>query len=299
MKISPICPSCLLGRVYYEARFATMDEELISRCVDEALKILATRFAEKPINAHLATTIHRRVYEILGCKDPYAEVKKRANRIASESLDEVQKLVENYSRKYGKFRASVIASIVGNNFDYGVAGHNVVEEDVIRYFAKMMKIGLKIDDCNEIESLCHGRVVYLTDNAGEIFFDRILMNEIKKRCERLSVVVRGRPIISDATVEDAVLAGIDSVADEILTNGKGAIGIIIEELPDDTLDRLENSDVIVAKGMANYECLSDDSFRRFGSIAFLLTAKCEPVARDIGVEVGDMVAKLSRCDSEV
>ncbi|RLI75375.1 hypothetical protein DRP05_14900, partial [Archaeoglobales archaeon] len=90
-------------------------------------------------------------------------------------------------------------------------------------------------------------------------------------------------------IEDAKLAGVDKIADEVLTNGKGAIGVIEEELPQITLERLENADIIIAKGMANYESLSES---RFKPIAFLLTAKCEPVAKDIGVKVGDMVAML-------
>jgi uncharacterized protein with ATP-grasp and redox domains len=117
------------------------------------------------------------------------------------------------------------------------------------------------------------------------------MDKIKKICERLTVVVRGKPIISDATLEDALAVGVDKIADEILTNGKGAIGIIEEELPPETLERLESADIIIAKGMANYESLSES---RFKPIAFLLKAKCEPIARDIGVDVGDMVAMLRR-----
>ena len=295
MKTSPLCPSCLLGRVYYEASLVTDDEEVIDRCVSEALKIIASHYDEKPINAHLATKMHRRVYEILGVDDPYREVKRRANEIAKESLGEVRKIVDEFAKEVGSFRAAVMASIIGNNFDYGVAGHRVVEDELVEYFRDKMRVGLKIDDCDEIEEMCSGKVVYLTDNAGEIFFDRILMEEIKERCEFLTVVVRGRAIISDATIEDAELAGIDEIADEILTNGKGAIGIIEEELPDKTLKRIRDADIIVAKGMANYECLSEADY----TIAFLLTAKCLPVARDIGVEVGDMVAMLKRTGERI
>ncbi len=290
MKISPLCPSCLLGRVYYEASLVTADEEKMDRCVSEALKMLASSYDQKPVNAHLATRIHRRVYEILGVDDPYREVKRRANEIAERCFDDVVKMVDERSRKIGRFRAAVIAAIIGNNFDYGVAGHRVVEDELLSYFREKMSEGLKIDDCDEIERYCGGRVVYLTDNAGEIFFDRILLEEIKERCEFLTVVVRGRPIISDATIEDAKLAGIDRIADEILTNGRGAIGIIREELPEDTLKRIEEAEIVISKGMANYECLSEADYR----IAFLLTAKCVPVARDIGVEVGDMVAMLKK-----
>jgi len=286
MKISPLCPSCLLGRVYYEAKLVTDNEEIISKCVEDSLKILSENYSLRPINAHLATKIHRRVYEILGVDDPYAEVKKRANDVARQVLPFAQQIVQMAD---DPFKTAVIVSIIGNNFDYGVQGHKVVEGEFKEYLQKKLDEGLRIDDTERIKELCSGEVLYLADNAGEIFFDTILMKEIKRLCRRLSVVVRGKPIISDATVEDAMLAGVDRIADEILTNGKGAIGIIMEELPEETKQRLVDADLIIAKGMANYECLSD---ARIGPTAFLLTAKCEPVAKDIGVEVGDMVAMV-------
>ncbi len=286
MRISPLCPSCLLNRVYYEAKLVTDDEEVIRRCVDEALQILARNFSKKPINANLATRIHRRVYEVLGCSDPYRDVKRRANEAAKAILPAAEKIVRNSA---DPFRTALIAAIVANTFDYGVLGHSVNEENFSKYFLQRIEDGLKVDHVDRIRELCSGDVVYLTDNAGEIFFDALFMREIKKVCNSLTVVVRGKPILSDATLEDAELAGVSEIADELLTNGEGAVGIIIEELPARTLHKLENADIVVAKGMANYECLSESEIR---PIAFLLTAKCEPVARSIGVNVGDMVAMV-------
>ncbi len=286
MKIHPKCPSCLLNRAYMECRMVTEDRERIFKAVEEALRILAERYPKKEVNAHIATHMHRRVYEILGVEDPYKEFKERANEIAMKFLPKVKEFVE---RREDRFKASAIASIIANTFDYGVMGHRVAEDDFMEYFNSQFSKGLVIDHLEEIGRLCGGKVVYLTDNCGEIVIDTLFMKEIKKTCERLTVVVRGRPILNDATLDDAVKAGVDRIADEILTNGKGAIGIMEEELPEETLERLESADVIIAKGMANYESLSES---RFKPIAFLLTAKCEPVAEDIGVKVGDMVAML-------
>ncbi|MET1124480.1 MAG: DUF89 domain-containing protein [Archaeoglobaceae archaeon] len=286
MRIHPLCPSCLLNRVYYEAKLVTDDPETLSRCVDEALKILASEFSLKPVNAHLATKLHRRVYEILGCEDPYRSVKSFANEVARRVVAVAEKVIEEAR---DKFRAAVKAAIIANNFDYGVMGHEVVDREFEEFFRKRMREEFAIDDVDRLKELSGGKVVYLTDNAGEIFFDALLMRELKKRCEKLSVVVRGRPILNDATLEDAKLAGIDRIADELLTNGMGAIGIIFEELPPNTIKRLEEADLIVAKGMANYECLSEAEFR---PIAFLLTAKCEPVAESLGVPKGSMVVKV-------
>ncbi len=285
MKISPQCPACLLNRVYMESSIATEDEEKINRAVEEAIKILAKRFPERGINAVIATEMHRKVYEVLGVEDPYKKLKDRANEVALRFLPAIRDFVEKHD---DRFRAAAIAAIIGNTFDYGVMGHEVAEESFMEYFKKQFS-KLVIDHTPEIKELCSGKVVYLTDNAGEIVFDTLLMAEIKKICEKLTVVVRGKPILSDATLSDAKLAGVDRIADEVLTNGEGAIGIIEEELPAETLERLENADVIMAKGMANYECLSDSWFK---PIAFMLTAKCGPVAKDIGVEVGDMIAML-------
>ena len=266
----------------------TDDEDRIFEAVKDSLEILNKEYPKKKINAHIATRIHRRVYEVLGVDDPYKSVKDRANQVALKFLKPIEDFVK---KQEDVFKAAAIASIIANTFDYGVMGHRVAEDDFMGFFEKQYSKGLIIDDLDYVKGLCKGKVVYLTDNAGEIVVDTIFMKEIKKLCEKLSVVVRGKPIISDATMEDAKLAGVDKIANEVLTNGKGAIGIMEDELPLITLERLEDADVIIAKGMANYESMSDS---RFKPIAFLLTAKCEPVARDIGVKVGDMVAMLKK-----
>ncbi len=285
MRMSAKCPACLLNRIYEECKLVTHNRDRIEAIIEKTLEMLLDEFRKREINAVASTKIHRVVYKMLGNDDPYKKLKKRANEAALRILPKVRILINDGDR----FKNAVIASIIGNSFDYGVMGHEVRDEDFESYFVSEFKRGLAIDDVEEIKELAKGRVVYLTDNAGEIVFDRLLVEEIKKICESICVVVRGKPILSDATLEDAKLAGIDEVADKILTNGKGAIGIIEEELPEETREELSKADLIIAKGMANYECLSESKRE---NIAFLLKAKCEPVADDIGVNVGDMVAML-------
>jgi len=288
MRISPKCPACLLNRVQMESRLATESEEIIAAAVEEALKVLCQEYPKRGINAIIATKMHRRVYEVLGSEDPYRALKERANSVAMRYRSWVEEVVR---KSDDSFKTALIASIIANTFDYGVMGHSVQDDAFKEFFDRKLNEPLAIDDSEDIRSLSRGKVVYITDNAGEIVMDAVFMKEIKKTSERLTAVVRGKPIISDATLEDAYFAGIDAVADEILTNGDGAVGIIEEELPEETLERLEEADIIIAKGMANYECMDEMDF---SPVAFLLTAKCEPVARSIGVEVGDMVAMLRR-----
>jgi len=287
MKISPKCPACLLSRVYMESKIATDDEEKVKKAVEESLKILARRYPSGEINAVIATEIHRKVYEILGIEDPYKKLKDKANKIVLENIGTIREFLK---KQNDMFRATAIASIIGNTFDYGVMDHNVTETDFISFFIDEFNKGIAIDHLDKIQELCKGKVVYLTDNCGEVIMDSFFLESIKKlsKPEKLTVVVRGRPILSDATLEDAKLAGLDEIADEVLTNGLGAIGIIEEELPPNTMERIKNADVIIAKGMANYECLSGSTY----PVAFLLTAKCEPVAESLKVSVGDMVAMM-------
>jgi hypothetical protein len=268
-----------------EARLSTDDKEKIDRAVGEALRIIAEEYPEKGINAIIATRMHRRVYEVLEDEDPYRKLKEYANKITMENLPKIKQLVV---RSVDKFKAAAKAAIIANTFDYGVMGHEVNDSEFFDFFIAKFDEKLRIDDLDLIRERCNGKVVYLTDNCGEIVVDRLFMEEVKKLCQKLTVVVRGRPIISDATYEDAIYAGIQEVADEILTNGRGAIGIIESELPEKTRKRICEADIIISKGMANYECLSESEW----PIAFLLTAKCEPVAASLEVEVGDMVALL-------
>ncbi len=285
MKISPKCPACLLHRTYTESKMVTDDENKIREAVEDSLEVLNRRYPRGGVNAVIATEMHRRVYDILGVEDPYKQVKDKSNEIVMDFLPKVKDYVESQN---DGFRAAAIASIIGNTFDYGVMGHDVAEDDFMNFFSEQYAKGLTIDDMDKIKKFCSGNVVYLTDNCGEIIVDSLFLEKIKEISHDLTVAVRGKPILSDATIEDARLAGIDKLADNLLTNGEGAIGIIEDELPPQTMEKINNADIIIAKGMANYECLSESPL----PVAFLLTAKCKPVADSLSVSVGDMVAKF-------
>jgi len=285
MRMSAKCPSCLLNRIYQECRLVTDDDNLINEIVEKSIEIILQEFRKREINAIASTRVHRVVYSMLNNNDPYKELKIRAN----EETVRILPLARRYVERGDRFKNAVKISIIGNSFDYGVLDHRVNDTNFREYFENMFRKNLAIDNVNEIRHLVKGEVVYLADNAGEIVLDKLLVEEIKRLGGKVSFVVRGKPVLSDATIEDAIFAGIDKIADEILTNGDGAIGVIEEELPEVTKERMEDADIIIAKGMANYECLSESKYE---NIAFLLMAKCEPVAKHIGVNIGDMVAML-------
>jgi uncharacterized protein with ATP-grasp and redox domains len=241
---------------------------------------------EGPI-ALLSTEVHRAVYRVLGDDDPYRHVKRLANETAVKLLPTVQSLIQTSS---DPFRSAVIAAIIGNTFDFGVLGFEVATDDFEKEVATIYRHGLDIDDTDAMKPLLND-VVYVADNVGEIVYDGLLIEQMRKLGARVTLVVRGGYILTDATIEDVWEFGLDKVADEVITTGSNAIGIKLDEIPAELRAILPRASLIIAKGMANYEMLSEYSFK---PVAYLMRVKCAPVAESVGARVGDFIAKLVR-----
>ncbi len=132
-------------------------------------------------------------------------------------------------------------------------------------------------------------VVLLLDNCGEVVFDKLLVGELRSFGVGVTGVAKGKAILTDVTEGDAHEVGIDKMFDEMLTTGSFAIGIDLSRMGDRLRSKLETADLVVSKGMANFESLSDSDLR---PIAYLLRAKCNPVAEAIGARKGDNVVKV-------
>jgi len=255
------------------------------------VEYLEEHFREGVRATDISTGIHRKVCSILGDDDPYKEMKAQSNAIAAGMMPAVRKAIA-LAPPEGRFRLAVLASIVGNNFDFGLQEHQVEVDGFEALFGEEMRRGLDVDDTGAILGLASGgRVAYLTDNCGEIYFDELVLDMLKDAGARVALVVRGGNIVTDATMEDVERMGLDKKVDRVLTTGSNAIGVCLREVPAETMKAMKEADVIISKGMANYESLSDEGFR---PIAYLLRAKCEPVAQSLGVKKGWNVAKLVR-----
>lgn len=317
MKINPRCTYCLLSRIHYQCNLVTRDPDLIHAVMKECLDALHEEYDLSKTSTHIGTAVHRRCFDVLGNHDPYHQVKKMNTQTALELLPSVQKMIygekesgEPYSAEDSPlplediFEKAVLAAVIGNYFDFGVMGLEASDEDFKNKLTSFFEKGLDVNDTKQMMQRL-SKVVYLTDNCGEIVYDRELLRVI--RCiqrqafgnsftdssgvsPELIVVVRGAPILTDATIENARELNLDEIADRILTTGSNAIGIILKEAPPETVKALSEATLIISKGMANYESLSDE---KFAPIAFLLRTKCEAVADSIGVPMGKSVAKLT------
>lgn len=291
MKTTPQCGPCLLNRVLYEAELSTSNLELRFKAVQGGLEFLHQNFMSGADAIGISTGIHRKVYTILGDKDPYRELKELSNRLAMAAIPFVRQQMANADPDE-RFRLAVLATIIGNTFDFGVQGHNVETGDFMAFYERMVKQGLDVDDSSAIRALAKNNdVLYLVDNCGEIYFDELLIEELKALGARVTLVVRGEYILTDVTMEDVERMGLDKNVDRVLTTGSNAVGVSLEEAPPELLEALKTSPLIISKGMANYESLGDKGFK---NMAYLLRAKCEPVAESMGVKKGYNVAMLVR-----
>ncbi len=284
MKTHPRCAPCLLSRVQFEAELSTRDVALQKKAVLAGIEVLRKYLADGAPANHLSTKIHREAYRVLGNKDPYEAKKKQSNAAALKLLPNARDFVHEKD----SFRRAVLVSIVGNSFDFGVLGFDTDEEIMEEKILAQFKRGLDVDDTEKMRSMLEN-VVYLVDNCGEIIFDTLLFEEIRKLGGRITLVVRGAPILNDVTMKEVRELGLDRKVDRVLTTGSNAIGVCLQEAPPELVEALRGATLIISKGMANYETMSEYDFR---PIAYLLKTKCESVAEAMGLRKNMNVARL-------
>ena len=284
MKLTDTCVDCLLSRVAFECELGSAGRDCTDRTVAACSELLESMRGTSLFHPQIASAVHRKACEMIGNPDPFRELKAAGNNQAMDVCRQVRgRLVS--------FHDLVLASVIGNTFDYAVKDHDVTG-DFSRFFEEEFRKGLDIDDTARILDLSH-RVVYLTDNCGEIVFDRLLVGFLKNHGSHVTVAVRDAPILNDATMEDALAFGFDKVADCLATTGGGPeIGLDMAKMPADLAKAIDECTIIIAKGMANYESLSE--YRNLPPVAYLMCIKCEMIAEDAGIARGSKIAMLRK-----
>ncbi|MFO7957113.1 MAG: ARMT1-like domain-containing protein [Candidatus Brocadiia bacterium] len=281
MKTYLECIPCFVRQALEAVTMATGDEELRERLMRRVLSELSEfPFDESP--PVMGRRIHEIVREATGHQDPYAEAKRRSNELALELFPALRREVEAAS---DPFEASVRLAIAANVIDLGAKAERELGKDVVRAeLEAALHEPLDPAGLGELRQAGEGArdVLYLADNAGEIVFDRLLIEHLP--AGRVTVAVRGGPIINDATLEDARRAGVEEVA-EVITNGTASPGTPLDDCSAEFRGRFAAADVIIAKGQGNYETLSDAE----ANVFFLLRVKCPVLARDTGREAGRSV----------
>ena len=277
MRVTPDCVPCLMKRVLFQARLLNNGCE--SEAVAAALSTYAKEYDPDKNSAAIATEVHRSAYAVMKA-DPYYQMKLDADRIAGEFLDQVTQYVNDSD---DSFAAAIRVAVIGNIMDFGVGLAIERPEQFRDRFQSLLDQGIGADDTEKLRAKLKQSksILYFFDNCGESQFDKLLIKEIQKMGVRVVGVVRGQAILNDVTKEDAERIGLDKILDRVVSTGVFAIGADLSKAGGDLKEELGRADLILAKGMANYESLSDQD----AGIpkVFILRTKCEPVAKSLGV----------------
>jgi len=259
-------------------RFITDDPSAHKRFMKEIFLCASDLDYSRPPPA-FAQKIHRRLREITDVKDPYLKVKQAFNRLALKMLPQIECAVGEAD---DPFEMAVKFAIAGNIIDSG-AKAALSENEVLETLNKTVAMPLLGDTDSFKKAVNNARdILYLTDNAGEIVFDRLLINFLPKG--RTVLAVKGCPVINDALIADAEAAGLTKLI-KVIENGSDAPGTILEDCSAEFIEIFKNADIIISKGQGTYETLSG----RRENIFFLLKVKCPPIAADIGFPPGSHV----------
>ena len=276
MKIHYECFACAANQCQKIVEMATEDLEARKKGIIAAAKLMAS-IDKNSIPAVFGSEVFLGVYKAVGNDDPFRKYKELSNRLAEE-------IVKDF--KDANLRDALKLAIVGNVVDFAVGYSPEKLENDVR---KMMKEELHVDDSEELfgELSRAERLLYLTDNCGEIYFDLLFLRKLREAFPHLKIYIAAKegPIINDATVEDLRRAGFDEVG-EIVSTGTRIVGVPFGLVSEEFMEVFESADVVIAKGQGNFETLSE---RKDGRVFYLLKAKCRPIARELGVPQGALL----------
>jgi uncharacterized protein with ATP-grasp and redox domains len=281
MRVHLDCIPCFQRQALDAVRFITDDEKMhenIMRAVIAELQGMDWKKSPPEI-AHV---VHKIVRNKSGVEDPYKDVKRRYNDIALKMYPELKKVVNDSATP---LQTAVRLAIAGNVIDFGAKSNFDLEETISLVLEKEFKIYHFSEFVKTLEK--SRSITFLADNAGEVLFDRILLETILAiyKIEKTLFAVKGAPIINDATYEDAEYVGLNNLKGlEFIKVGVGIPGTGMERTSKDFLDIITKSDIVISKGQGNYEALSE-----LKKIFFLLMVKCPVVADHLGVKVDDIV----------
>lgn len=291
MKTYLDCFPCFMRQALEAARMATDDPAVQREVLDRTAALLPTVPLETtPVS--IGQLVHRVVREVTGNPDPYKAVKKESNDLGLRLYPGLKARVE---RSEDPLLAALEIAGAGNVIDFGaelaVSPDRSIERIVNDSLNQALRESLDRAAYDALRDRLAGveEILYLGDNAGEIVCDRILIEELVRRGKRVTFVVRGSPIINDATLDDARYVGLDEVA-ALITNGSDAVGTTLSDSSPEFREVFRTAELIISKGQGNFEGLSDVP----GPIFFLFKVKCRVVARETGAGMGTLLLMEQR-----
>ena len=286
------CVPCFLRQSLEAARGVTSDVRVHERIVRDMLLLTANLELSRP-PPFIGQAIHRRLRELTGVQDPYREAKRRFNRLAMEALPELAAVVRQSDD--GLWAAAKCA-VAANAIDMALASA-FSDAEVRAALRGLSDEAVQGDWKAFLEAATDASdILYLADNAGEIAVDRLVVERLGP--ERVTVAVRGAPVLNDATMADAQQVGMHELV-RVIDNGSDAPGTILDDCSASFRRRFERADLVIAKGQGNFETLCGAG----DNIAFWFKVKCPVVARQVGSAMGTLAllppaTRAPKCSAE-
>ncbi len=246
-------------------------------------------------NQHGPTIATRNIYDLqkkmFGYHKSYLELRTKFNSILMEQEAEIRKSIQESE---DPLKAAVQYAIAGNYIDFMVM-KNV---DVVTLKKLLQEAPNYVIDREALEMLRVDiqkaqRLVYLTDNCGEIVIDKLVMEQLLIMNPKLQItaIVRGEEILNDATMEDAVQIGLSDVA-HVIGNGDSLPGTCLYRISDEAKCAINHADVVISKGQGNLEMLQGCNFNLY----HIFLCKCEMISEMFKVPKFTPMLVKEECD---
>ena len=276
MKAVAECYPCLARLARQSAQVATTTEALRAEAVDAGMKMLDVYFSTDGLTIDVATRIHRAVREATDNADPYRAMKDREMKLSRTLVEQAGAGIAN------NFKAYLSLSLAGNAIDF-FRDLDAAKKDI------ESPLTYAVDDSAAFQRKLESakRLMFLADNAGEVFFDLPLVKWLRQYVS-LTYVVKESPVQNDATIDDLRRAGLDGELGRVITTGLATPGVIYEAASIEFRREFEAADLVLAKGMGHWEGLTELPAK--GKVLHCSMAKCRPVADSMGVQLNSFVA---------
>jgi damage-control phosphatase, subfamily I len=278
------CYPCIMDRAKFECDLVFSQDYEKKAAVEELLDFMACHKGGVP--ALVGTERERIIKRRSNNPDPYGSLKEESNRVARDLLPLAR---DFYEGSLDKVEALIRIAAAANSMEFGVKGHEFHNSTFAAVFSATLEERL-CGDLEEIKRrLCSfSNIFYLTDNSGEVVFDLFVIARLQELGKRVVVGSKSEPVLNDVTVSE--LKAMTEGA-EVIATGE-VVGTALESLETRARSLLfDSSWLIISKGMGNFETISEYEDGLSGRLIYILRAKCEPVAAEVGVSKGVLVAK--------
>ena len=288
MKFEPNCINCILDQVAKISKMKNLGDEKFVLLKD-VLKTLSTEDYSKT-SPEVYGNIWKQIVEYFDGEDIYKDIKAQYNAKFLTYVPEIEKAI---NKSENPLRMALATAIQGNLLDLAIT-RNFSLEDLLSAIEKIEHTPFGIDDSkvllDKIKS--SNKILYVGDNCGEIVFDRVFIETIKKYYPNLDIyyVVRGFSAVNDILLEDALQVGMDKFA-TIIENGDTSLGTVLDRCTDELNTLYNDVDLVIAKGQGNFESLSEKPRE---NLFYLLLTKCKLIADAFNVDTMSIVCAKAK-----